>query len=240
MLNTQQSDFGRGPAIWQAGGHGEEPLHFAAANGFPVASYTPFLAHFQSDYHIIGLENRGVWDHQPPPRGFSWRQHADDLIAFLEHAQTRPVIAMGHSIGATVSALADRQAFIDYHRNKAAYRRFSADAFNEYAQAGLIEQADGQYKLSYNREWEAHNFKHTFSPWQALRNIQVPTLVLRAEHSYLHKAKEFERRVKRLSPFVSHGVIKGAGHMALQEDCEQVVKLSRDWLQCTKLLRSET
>jgi pimeloyl-ACP methyl ester carboxylesterase len=293
MLNTQQSDFGRGPAIWQAGGQGEEPLHFAAANGFPVASYTPFLAHFQSDYHIIGLENRGVWDHQPPPRGFSWRQHADDLIAFLEHAQTRPVIAMGHSIGATVSALAaakrpelfkallmfdpatipgrflpavaaisptelmgrlnlvkrtqnrqelwpDRQAFIDYHRNKAAYRRFSTDAFNEYAQAGLIEQADGQYKLSYNREWEAHNFKHTFSPWQALRNIQVPTLVLRAEHSYLHKAKEFERRVRRLSPFVSHGVIKGAGHMALQEDCEQVVKLSRDWLQSTKLLRAET
>ncbi len=293
MLTTQISDFGCGDATWLSGGQGDETLHFAAANGFPIGSYQSFLKHFNADFSIIGLENRGVWDPSTPPRSFSWRHHAEDLITFLEHRQQslaqRPVIAMGHSIGATVSALAaakrpdlfkalvmfdpaaipgrflptlaaiaptdmmgrlnlvkrtlnrqqlwpDRQTFIDYHRHKAAYRRFSSEAFRDYAQAGLVKQSDGQYKLSYSREWEAHNFKHTYSPWQALRTIQVPTLILRAEHSYLHKPKEFERRVKRLSPFVSHGLIQSAGHMALQEDCEQVVKLSREWLANHKLL----
>lgn len=296
MLSTQLSDFGRGLAKWQSGGQGTDTLHFSAANGFPIGSYQSFLAHFQRDYHIVGLENRGVWDQAIPPRGYSWRHHADDLIAFLEYRQSSlaqpPVIAMGHSIGATVSALAaakrpdlfkallmfdpaaipgrflpalaaiaptdlmgklnlvkrtqcrqqlwpDRQSFIDYHRHKAAYRHFSPEAFNDYANAGLAQQADGQFKLSYNRDWEAHNFKHTFSPWQALRNIQVPTLVLRAEHSYLHKAKEFERRIKRMPPLVSHGLIHGTGHMALQEDCEQVVKLSRAWLRSNNLLSRE-
>ncbi|MDF1693142.1 MAG: alpha/beta hydrolase [Zhongshania sp.] len=292
MLTTQQSDFGRGPAIWQTFGQGSEPLLFAAANGFPIGSYQTFLSHFKYDYRIAGLENRGMWGNAHPPRNFTWRDHADDLIAFLDHQadfNSQPVIAMGHSIGGTVLALAavkrpdlfkavlmfdpatipgrflpmlaslaptqvmgrtnlvkrtknrqqlwpSRQAFIDYHRHKAAYRHFSEPAFTEYAEAGLIEQTDGQFKLAYSREWEAHNFQHTYSPWQTLRHIQVPSLILRAEHSYLHKPKEFESRVKRLPANVSHQVIQGVGHMALQEDGEQVVKLSRDWLSANKLL----
>ncbi|MEX1670089.1 alpha/beta fold hydrolase [Zhongshania guokunii] len=289
MLTTRQSDFGRGPAIWQTLGNGSEPLLFAAANGFPIGSYQTFLSHFADDYRIIGLENRGMWGSAHPPRNFTWRDHADDLIAFLDHQAAPPLIAMGHSIGGTVLALAavkrpdlfkavlmfdpatipgrflhalaslaptqvmgrsklvkrtqnrqplwpSRQAFIDYHRPKAAYRQFSEAAFIEYADAGLIEQTDGQFKLAYSREWEAHNFLHTYSPWQALRHIQVPSLILRAEHSYLHKPKEFESRVRRLPANVSHQVIQGVGHMALQEDGEQVVELSRDWLSANQLL----
>tara|TARA_R110001583_G_scaffold26892_5_gene96638 strand:- start:1823 stop:2716 length:894 start_codon:yes stop_codon:yes gene_type:complete len=293
MLKPQQTEFGHGPATWLSGGQGDETLLFAPANGFPAGSYKTFLSHFQNDFNLIGFENRGAWDNTPPSRQFSWRQHADDLITFLDQRQSslaqKPVIAMGHSIGATISAIAaakrpdlfkallmfdpaaipgrflptlaaiaptelmgklnlvkrtqnrrqlwpDRQTFIDYHRNKAAYRHFSDDAFNDYAESGLVETSDGQYKLRYSREWEAHNFKHTSSPWLALRNIQIPTLILRAEHSYLHKQNEFERRVKRLPALVSHDVIRGAGHMALQEDCKQVVELSRDWLASNNLL----
>jgi pimeloyl-ACP methyl ester carboxylesterase len=295
MLKPIKTDVDLGPAKWLSGGQGDTTLLFAPANGFPAGSYQSFLAYFQNDFSLIGIENRGAWDNSTPSKHFSWRQHADDLIRFLDQHQAslaqRPVIAMGHSIGATISAIAaakrpdlfkallmfdpaaipgrflptlaaiaptelmgqlnlvkrtqnrrqlwpDRQTFIDYHRHKAAYRRFSDQAFRDYAQFGLVEQPDGQFKLRYSRDWEAHNFKHTSSPWLALRNIQIPTLILRAEHSYLHKQKEFERRVKRLPALVSHGTIHGAGHMALQEDCEQVVQLSRDWLAKNNLLRT--
>lgn len=292
MLTEHHLDFGRGPARWLERQTSSDTLHFSAANGFPIASYGFFLKYFHSDFSILGLENRGAWGDQLPPRDFTWLQHAEDLIAFLDYRrntqQKGPVIAMGHSIGATVSALAaakrpdlfkallmidpaaipgrilpavaaitptrlrgqlslvkstrrrkpiweSRATFIDYHRGKSAYRRFSDTAIEDYAQAGLIEQNDSSFKLRYSREWEAHNFQHVYSPWQALRHMKVPTLVLRAEHSYLHKRHDFTRNMARVSSLVSHGVITGAGHMALQEDCEQVVKKSYTWLRENQL-----
>jgi pimeloyl-ACP methyl ester carboxylesterase len=296
MLTTQQQDFGRGTATWIQNDAEGDTLHFAAANGFPVGSYDFFLNHFKHEFNVVGLENRGAWDDKPPQRRFSWHHHADDLIAFLDYRRKtyhcRPVIAMGHSIGGTVSALAaakrpdlfkalimfdpattpgrlfstisaiapaasftllaktnlvkrtrgrtplweSKEAFINYHRKKATYRNFSEVAFDNYAQAGLVAQSNGQFSLRYSREWEAHNFQHTFSPWQALRSIEIPTLVLRAEHSYLHKKADFKRNMRRMPPLISHGVIRGAGHMALQEDCEQVVQISYDWLRKNGLL----
>ncbi|MFQ3201898.1 MAG: pimeloyl-ACP methyl ester carboxylesterase [Zhongshania sp.] len=295
-MNTEHHlDFGRGPASWLERQTCSDTLHFSAANGFPIASYNFFLKYFHNDFSILGLENRGAWGAQLPPRGFTWRQHADDLIAFLDYRRKTqhkcPVIAMGHSIGATVSALAavkrpdlfkallmidpaaipgrilpavatitptrlrsqlklvkstrrrksvweSRAAFIDYHRGKSAYRCFSDAAITDYAQAGLVEQTDSSFKLRYSREWEAHNFQHVYSPWQALRHMTVPTLVLRAEHSYLHKQHDFTRNMARVSPLVSHGVITGAGHMALQEDCEQVVEKSYTWLRENQLFNT--
>ncbi len=107
MLEQFQGDFGRGNAIWQRGGCGSRPLHFAAANGFPVASYQFFLQYFARDFQLLGLENRGVWGGPPPPLRFNWQQHASDLIHFLDsQAPRQPVIALGHSIGGTVSAIA--------------------------------------------------------------------------------------------------------------------------------------
>jgi pimeloyl-ACP methyl ester carboxylesterase len=292
MLTEHHLDFGRGPASWLERQTSSDTLHFSAANGFPIASYDFFLKYFHNDFSILGLENRGAWGDQLPPRNFTWLQHAEDLIAFLDYQRKKqhkgPVIAMGHSIGGTVSALAaakrpdlfkallmidpaaipgrilpavaaiiptklrgqlslvkstrrrtpaweSRAAFIDYHRGKSAYRRFSDIAIEDYAQAGLILQTDSSFKLRFSREWEAHNFQHVYSPWQALRHIKVPTLVLRAEHSYLHKQHDFARNMAQVSPLVSHGVITGAGHMALQEECEQVVEKSYAWLRGNQL-----
>lgn len=295
MLKPQHTDFGRGTALWQEGLGNGPKLHFSAANGFPLQSYNFFLAHFAPHFQLIGLENRGMWDSAAPPRGFSWRQHAEDLIAFLDYQNTKlntgPIIAMGHSIGATVTALAAErrpdlfkallmfdpaaipgrilptvaafapsqlmgqlnlvkrtrgrrlywdspQSFIDYHRHKPAYRRFTEQALSDYAQAALIAQGVGKFKLAYSRDWEAHNFQHTYSPWQALRHIQVPTLILRAEHSYLHKAADFQRNTRRLPAEVSCATITGAGHMVLQEDPEQIIQHSFDWLQGHGLMKA--
>lgn len=102
-------NLGRGKAIWRekiATDNKAKPhLNFAAANGLPLASYDFFLDELAEDFHIAGLENRGAWPpHSPPPR-FNWWQHAKDMETFFEHHYHEPVIAVGHSIGATVSTM---------------------------------------------------------------------------------------------------------------------------------------
>ncbi|WP_372864090.1 alpha/beta fold hydrolase [Spongiibacter sp.] len=284
MLEQFQGDFGRGDAVWQRGGSGAKRLHFAAANGFPVASYQFFLEHFSSDFQILGLENRGVWGGPPPSLRFNWQQHASDLIRFLEtQPGQQPVIALGHSIGATVSALAaarrpdlfsalvmydaaslpgrhlpafkplispwltgrmglvrstrsrrrqwsSHAEFIDYHRPKSAYRNFSEQAFQHYANAVLAKGAQGQYSLRYDPRWEAHNFRQVDSPWPALRRIALPTLMLRAEHSTMYQEHSYRWHARRCSPYVEHAILPAVGHMALQEDVELVVTTTREWL----------
>ena len=90
-------------------------MHFAAANGFPLGAYDAFLDLFANHYAIVGLENRGLWPRQPAPdTSFDWKDHAADLIAFLDYQVAcgklqLPIVGMGHSIGATVTLLAATQ-----------------------------------------------------------------------------------------------------------------------------------
>ena len=293
MFQQHTGNFGRGPALWQECANPDRPLlHFSSANGLPVASYRFFLEHFRDDFGIAGLENRGMWG--PPPTSLyqSWQGYADDLIAFLEQQRgaSEGVVAIGHSIGATVSAHAavkrpdlfralimidpatfpgrrlarlapliapwltgrlnlvtgtrrrrrewpSPEAFIEHHRQKAAYRGFSTQAFDDYANAVLERDGDG-YRLRFDPEWESLNFRNISSPWQALRRITVPTLVLRGEHSYMYNAAVFNYHLNRSAAVVDHDVIRNAGHMAPQEDCAQVVTLCRNWLDNRGLLQT--
>lgn len=276
------------------GSHPEQTLHFSAANGFPLGAYRHFLAPFYDQYTVIGLENRGAWRADPPHRAFGWTDHANDIITMLEQRRqkgkdSKGIIAIGHSIGGTVSALAahkrpdlfravimidpasppgryfwrlpkqiiqammrrhrlvtgtskrrfqwpSRHEFISTIKEKAVYRDFSTIALQEYAEAGLIKDDNGGFELRYDRAWEAHNFLTTHAPWPALRKSQTPTLLLRAEKSYMHKPEDFEFHSKRLPACVDTAVIRGAGHMAIQEDTDQVTQICKDWLRKQGLL----
>ncbi len=89
-------------------GKGQPRAIFMAANGFPVRSYDFLLEPLAESLPLIGLENRGArLGAALPPRDFSWRHHAADLLQALEtHGASEPVIGIGHSIGATVTTLA--------------------------------------------------------------------------------------------------------------------------------------
>lgn len=83
---------------------------FLPANGFPVASYDFLLSALAERWPLLGVENRGVWDDAAPAQGFNWASHAADLMEFLGQGSVDlPIIGMGHSIGATVTAMAARQ-----------------------------------------------------------------------------------------------------------------------------------
>lgn len=294
MINKESINFGFGPVPYYEGGYSEYTLHFLAANGFSVGAYQHFLEPFCDYYTVIALENRGAWRADPPAPSFDWNDHANDMIKMLDqHRQSRAdktgVIAIGHSIGGTVSALAaekrpdlfraiimidpasppgrlfwrlpkqaiqfvmrrhrlvtgtskrryqwpSKQEFISAMESKAVYRNFSPKALQEYAETGLVEDGNGGYELRYDRQWEAHNFLALRAPWPALRKTKVPTLLLRAENSYMHKPDIFEFHRRRLSSSVETAVIRGAGHMAIQEDTEQVTQICMSWLSKQGLL----
>lgn len=84
-----------------------ETAHFYHANGFPLAIYTPLLSRLGQNLRINALSMRPTWpDIGHPPKKRTWDIYANDLIAYVEATFDRPIIAIGHSMGATCTAMA--------------------------------------------------------------------------------------------------------------------------------------
>ena len=105
------------------GGDGP-PLHFLHANGYPPDCYAPLLELLKTEYHVFGMTLRPLWDDARPDEIQNWHPFSDDLLGFLtstaphnERAaplSAKPVIGVGHSIGAVVTlraALRDPDKF---------------------------------------------------------------------------------------------------------------------------------
>ena len=81
---------------------GNKPsLHFSHANGFPVSVYLPLMHRLSDQFRVIGLSLRGQ-------DGLSdgitdWHSLASDLIDFLDSLALKPIIGVGHSIGAVTT-----------------------------------------------------------------------------------------------------------------------------------------
>lgn len=284
MIKTTVEDFGRGAARFHCIDSNGPNLHFAHANGLPFPTYRSFLSLFADLYSVCGMDNRGAWPDQPEPAaGYNWLDHSNDLIAFLEHHYEQPVIAVGHSIGGSVSLfsamqrpelfkalilidaatsphrLADwivrltpkfvsrrisiirktrerrrnwesHEQFIEHHKTRRAYKDFTDVAFDDYAEGGLELSDDGTYKLVFNPAWEAFNFQTTPYIWDALSKITVPTLMLSAEHTYLHDHSVLLRHAKHFSPAVEYEVLQGLHHLAPQQDPHAVAQKISSWL----------
>ncbi|MBN1252501.1 MAG: alpha/beta hydrolase [Bacteroidales bacterium] len=81
--------------------------HFYGANGFPLGVYTEFIKNLSNKFDLTCLSLRACWPNiGNAPKQTNWEIYADDLIAFLEQNFTEPIIAIGHSQGATASIIA--------------------------------------------------------------------------------------------------------------------------------------
>lgn len=263
----------------------EAGLHFTPANGMVAGCYQEFLQLFEDQFTISCMNTRGAWINRPSAsRGWTWRDHALDLISGLESHGRLPVLGMGHSLGGTVTAIAARlradlfskiviidaasttsqwqsqlfrvlptgvvfrlikfirktwqrpdtfespEAFYQRYRNHPTYQRMTEQAMRDYATYGLRESVNGEYQLAHSAWWEAFNFSRVHFIWEVLREIKVPTLILRAEHSYLYSQADFERLNRGLPNHVSSAVIPRAHHLAPLEMPSEVHKVITDWL----------
>lgn len=83
-------------------------LHFAHATGFHAHTYAPLFAALGADLPLAAWDMRGHGHSGPagdPERFAGWARYAADLGGWLR-AQPGPVWLAGHSVGATVSAMA--------------------------------------------------------------------------------------------------------------------------------------
>lgn len=83
-----------------------EPIHFYHANGFPAEVYLPFLTELSHSFDVYGIHGRATLEQAGEPNHKNWHVYADDLISFLEQSQSEPIIAIGHSMGASSTVLA--------------------------------------------------------------------------------------------------------------------------------------
>ena len=82
------------------------PAHFYGGNSFTVGTYTPLLSALTNNFEVCSLALRGYWYDKPQSRRLTREQDADVLIEFLEKTQDNPVVGIGHSQGATATAIA--------------------------------------------------------------------------------------------------------------------------------------
>ena len=87
-------------------GHGDVPVVFAHANGFPPGSYRQFFDDLADRCTITAYRHRPLWDTAPPPPNLNWSLFANDLVDYLKHRGGEPVWMMGHSLGGAVSIMA--------------------------------------------------------------------------------------------------------------------------------------
>lgn len=83
-----------------------QPAHFYGGNGFTVGVYTPLLTELARNFDLSSLAMRGYWYDKPTAECLTREQDADMLIEFLERTQKAPIVAIGHSQGATATAIA--------------------------------------------------------------------------------------------------------------------------------------
>ncbi len=83
-----------------------DKAHFYGGNGFTVGNYKPLLTELAAGFDISSLAMRGYWYDKPTAKRLTREQDADMLIAFLEQTQDAPIIGIGHSQGATATAIA--------------------------------------------------------------------------------------------------------------------------------------
>ncbi|TMC55043.1 MAG: alpha/beta hydrolase [Chloroflexi bacterium] len=79
---------------------------FYHATGFTSELWQPIIRDLQDEFHCVALDQRGHGGSDKHADEFSWPATVDDFQKFLEAVQWEPVIAVGHSSGATSVAVA--------------------------------------------------------------------------------------------------------------------------------------
>jgi Predicted hydrolases or acyltransferases (alpha/beta hydrolase superfamily) len=123
-----------------------------------------------------------------------------------------------------------RQAFYDRYHGHPTFKHFSDTALHDYAKHGLRKRADGQFELVYLPEWESHVFCRVLPIWPYLRKMPLPTLLIRAEHSFMYSATQFASYSNNLSSHVTSTTVENTHHLVTHEDPSRIAKVITDWL----------
>jgi len=87
------------------GGEGEV-IHFAHANAYPPGAYKQLLSALTEKFKVVALIQKPLREGSDYQSFTSWEELADDIISSIEVQNIKPVIGMGHSLGAIATIIA--------------------------------------------------------------------------------------------------------------------------------------
>ncbi len=94
---------------WREWGGTGPVLHFAHANGLPPEAYRPVLAPLTERFRVVTSAARPLWSGADPGQLDSWAPLVRDLRHALREHGVSGAIGVGHSLGGTLSILAQAE-----------------------------------------------------------------------------------------------------------------------------------
>jgi pimeloyl-ACP methyl ester carboxylesterase len=210
-----------------------DDLHFFHANGFPAGVYHGILSKLSAHFNVYAMQCRATWPDIGRPSHKNWQVYADDLIEFIEQHCQHPIVAVGHSLGASSTVLAaikrpdlfkaviliepamvdwpmrllmkftpmhimkrnklisgtlnkterwqKKDDYLSYIKRFKGFNKFSEQTFLEFEKHAIEESPQGDYRLTFNNLWEAHNY--TQAPFllkhlNKLTTLGIPTVAI--------------------------------------------------------------
>lgn len=122
----------------------------------------------------------------------------------------------------------DLEAAFRAYRRRGVFRNFSDESLRAYVNGIVQPREGGGYKLAFSPEWETRIYytgvANDLDLWRNLKNLRLPTLIVRGAQSDTFWAKT-AARVRRANPKVRMEAIGNAGHLVPLERPREVAGL---------------
>lgn len=166
------------------------PAHFYGGNGFTAGVYLPLLTKLSERFTITSLAMRGYWHDLPTVKKLTREEDADILIDFLEKTQDKPIVGMGHSQGATATAIAAAkrpELFSElYLIEPVTFTKSQTQMMNSAPHEVKITQEPFKSTLAKQADWESIAAYYEYlRAHRAFKRIDDDNLALFAEHSLI-------------------------------------------------------
>ena len=164
------------------------PAHFYGGNSFTVGTYMPLLSELMAEFEMSSLALRGYWYDKPHSRRLTREQDADMLIEFLEQTQDKPVVGIGHSQGATATAIAAAkrpELFSQlYLIEPVTFTKSQATLYNLLPRSVLLSQEPFKSTLTKQPTWSStDDYYQSLRAQRAYKRISDTHLQIFAEQS---------------------------------------------------------
>lgn len=156
--------------------------------------------------------------------------------AILDYARANPALAEERPVFRSALRRRDRwpsrQAAFDHFRDKPIFGRWTDEALWDFVNGGLdSDPTTGDVVLSFPKTWESRFYTRLpLNVWDALREVTVPTLAVRAAESdtLLPEAWAYWQTVQPAAGFVE---LDDVGHMLTMEAPADTAAVVGHWLE---------
>ena len=123
----------------------------------------------------------------------------------------------------------NEEQLFESFRKKKIFRSIPDEGLRLFAMHATKPAPEGGIMLSYSREWEAQVYCTAIKPWKYLKQLNIPTLIIKAEYSNVITKEvwyDIQSTVKN-GTFVE---MEGTSHLLPMEAPDRLAEVIKKWL----------